>query len=255
MARSYRFASLMRPSEIAYTFNTDCMALWDSAYRTTQPLCLHAGRYATLGDGMIQHAPEVACTVGDFADYLASFTAWLLDAEISEDEKRTIASSFSREIPSDRQIAFALSLKYEEGKPAWYSCEDRKVSRAESRQHDRRWEKVSDWADGTPEAAYRLLAPSKGGIVTVLDRFAVAQAVIDYLQRAEDRYGWHACKMIGIVGDDEYGHGIGRFRDAYKIASYAIEAIRAGDNARGSLDCFRTNYCRKKEPAAEKVAG
>ena len=183
---SYRFASLRNPATTGYVFTTDGMELWDSAYHTSYALWQYAGKYQTMGDGLTAHTRTVACTAYDMDDYCASLATFLLAnfANFTDDEKEQIAYCWTHG-PGERDIEFALSVKYNPDKRQWFSKDERKVSKSASKQHDKRWNEVDEWMDGSGESAFRLLRGD------ALDQWIVThiryEAIRDYVIRHD---GW-----------------------------------------------------------------
>ena len=90
---------------------------------------------------------------------------------------------------SDKQIAFAMSVIYKDmsdkGKRQYYSIGEQKVSTADKLRHDKRYEQVVEWCDGSPKAVYRLLYKDH---YSALQCLSLAATVEDWFQRTQDHY-------------------------------------------------------------------
>lgn len=71
-----------------------------------------------------------------------------------------------------RTAIFAATVKYREDKRAYYSIRDEKVSTADSRRYDKRWEEVPSWANGGIDSVWRLCCTNDAH--STLDRYAMA---------------------------------------------------------------------------------
>ncbi len=148
-------------------------------------------------------------------------------------------------------------MKYVEGKPAWYSRSERKVSAAKSKANDRRWEAVPIWADGSYPTMLRVL-----GIIGV-DRVG---DMISYVARA-CLAAEHFCTLTSrtvsyreiaeALGWDEWGKRESpnwEWHTAYSALYGVLEAYRQHGWAARCLNCWRSNMGLKREPEAEEVA-
>ena len=151
----FRFKSLTREN-IVYTFTSDSMEHWKQAYHMTGVVSRHFAEYNTYGDGDVQHTPQTVCHKNNIEDLFASLAAHLsVNAEDMAKFFNSLAWPTDRH--SERDIRFALSIKYNEKKRQYFSTQENKVSSADSKRHDRRWNEVPSYADGSVESAYRLL--------------------------------------------------------------------------------------------------
>lgn len=146
-----RFRSLAHGDKYGYTFTNDSGTFWDAAYRTGPILGMSMGKYDTYGDGLVQHSPEYACRAVDFTDYLLSLTSWLV--EFPETEFRGSCAGLGS--ISSQTAEFLASLVSKDSRQ-WFHMGDMKVSRSESREHDKRWRRVPSTANGTIASAVAL---------------------------------------------------------------------------------------------------
>ncbi len=148
------FASIAEPNRryTAHSYRAD----WKDHYRSAdRHVADWVGWFDTLGDGNTQHTPEVPVPCDWLGDYTASLAAYLIDAH--EEDVAMVAATFYRSTIDLATIRFAASVKYNPDKRRWYSMDERKISAADSRRHDRRWKEVPTWADGQAEAVVSLL--------------------------------------------------------------------------------------------------
>lgn len=243
--RTLRFTSFARSATTGYLFIPDGMALWDSAYnRSGGVLWMHAGEFVTLGDGICQHGHERAVGSEHFGDYCASLARCLMEqVGIDDDDREAIVGAFPHP-PGRSEIDFALSLKYQEDKPSWYCKSERKVSRAESKRHDKRWEETPRWADGSVESAYRLLTEGGGGIDEVLVRYVRYSAIRDHVATMPGGYyAEHPHRYFKLDGDNC------TTGQAHATLAELVASFRAADNARRQLACYVGNTRRQVETA------
>lgn len=239
----FKFASIARP-EYGYAINTD---RYESA-RHGRPLSVWAREFQTYGDGMIQHSPDYHVQVDHISDFCASLAAYLL--ALPDQEKRGEMLRGLRVYWPDhadrRNLAFAYSLKYDEKKRDRYYClSDRKVSSAESKRHDRRWEQIPEWADGSVEAMVRIIAPSCHDFLTVYQYYIDAFHFIYSLEHGWSKYPEE------LLNIDQHARGpfeaVTGILDAWRALLSAGSAV---ENYRKQLEQDRAAAAQPVEPAA-----
>lgn len=237
--RTYRFPSLAHADKIGYVFYTDSMALWDSAYQSRQAVWDQAGQFETLGDGMCAHSLDWAIGTDRMADYFASFATFLLSlvtsGKVSEDDMGLLGMCWPS-APSHEAIRFALSLKYRADKRQWYNLDSRKVSSADSREHDKRWERVPEYADGSPESAYRLLCGAH--TLFALERWIVLDAVYEYKRTVDNEYQGvpGQGEPLNLASTPEEANRLSR---AIRAVRSILDALRKLRDARHTLDAYQ----------------
>lgn len=148
-----RFLSLQKPTEMAYVVHTDWMEYRDR--NSACPVCQWAGFYCTYGDGIVQHSPDLAVQREMLADFCASLAQHL---QVNPGDVEVVAKHWPNHLPSRSRILFLAGLRYkDDGKRRYFHEHDDKVSAAESKRHDKRWEEVPTWADGSLSAVMSLL--------------------------------------------------------------------------------------------------
>lgn len=137
---------------LCYTANSTNLDSWYSARLNVQWVAGWAGSYLAYNDGTIQHSGEGLVPAENLADYLGSLAQYLSN---HPEARVTLAHKWPHRQMGDshwKDIAFFASLKFREGKRQFYCRNEQKVSASESKRHDRRWEEVPPWADGSLKA-------------------------------------------------------------------------------------------------------
>jgi hypothetical protein len=189
-----RFPSLGRSAEFGYAIQTDISAR-SSSRATGRPLADWAFEYQTYGDGLTIHSDPYRVQVTHIADFCASLAAFLLAPRDPEEHDRIFDGlSYTWPRPLERRdLTFAYSVRFDSKKPyRYYSMRERKVSSAESKQYDKRWERIPEQADGTLAGVLRILSPESWlmpGRFTLLDTYRRALDVYRYIT-FEIEGGW-----------------------------------------------------------------
>jgi hypothetical protein len=250
MNKTFRFPSVLHPESTGYTFHTDGMELWDACYRAVGAVWLHAGKFATLGDGMTQHANEIPVTREQFHDYLASCAAFLTTAELTDVDRAAIFSAWPSDV-SREEIEFALSVKYREsGKRLYFSTSERKVSASDGKRNDRRWEPVTEFNDGSINSALGILL--KGSTRYLLEVYHLREQVLDVATMEEDRANEVSSAVALKIIDPERVSGRENevvVAQAYGACASAIGAFRAMFNAKRQVESYRRNTENPKTEA------
>lgn len=231
-----RFPSLGRGEEFGYVFTNDSGTFWNEAWRSGPILGAAMGKFETYGDGMVQHAPLCACRPQDFTDYLISLASWLVAYPEVGFEQRSVGQGKVR----DDTMDFLGSIVSKE-KRQWFHLGDRKLSSSESREHDKRWQRVPDYANGTVESAVNLwfsLEHNAGLARSIFTLYSIHEQFSDRLGAALALGpGWDG--MVGYRADLGVGHGL------------AFQAIRALMQSRRCLEEARETLERAKVKFAE----
>jgi hypothetical protein len=148
--RNQTFKSVLHPDKIAYRLTDD----WDWNKKGNAPLSVYLTQFETYGDGMTQHSGDWAVQFADITDLCISLTQAIV-ADFGNDAWKQL-SYFLHE-SNQELIAFALTIKHRDDKAQWFNLADRKLSSSESKRHDKRWEHVESWHDGTPASALAII--------------------------------------------------------------------------------------------------
>lgn len=206
--------------EIGYALETD-----RSAYSRAHPpaiLATWAGVYPTYGHGLTQHGPDtpVLSEPQPATDYLGSLVAWLLSGDAPPDAMAAVAQKWPRHLsPSVADVRFALTVKYREDKPRYYSLSEKQVSGATSKQHDRRWQPVPEWADGGVHACFRLCRPDYA--LTFLDIVVVASDVLEHFDTLTGSVGYSVSHLLELDWPTETG-AWAHFRAAFRAVQSLV---------------------------------
>jgi hypothetical protein len=194
--------------------------------------------FQTYGDGLTQHAPSTPALKEDMADYLASLASWLVNNPGDIEEVRRFYDPIQR-----RKVLFAATIKHKD-KRQWYSMVEEKVSSADSRRHDRRWNEVPDWANGSAEAIFRLCLADHWG---TLERY---QAALQIESMAHDGsldcwcpYDF-AKKMIGYEGEST------ALKHAYGACRNLAESVACRRQADSCLQSYIEQTVKAEEVAS-----
>jgi hypothetical protein len=248
-----RFPSLA-DSDNGYTWLKDgYQSPWQFP-RSGDPLHDCAGWFQTYGDGMTQHSHASPIQRQDVLDYLASLAAYLVEHHDSETLECLAKDWPNPECNVGRvSVTFALSVKRKEttdkngySKRQYYSMDARKVSTADAKRNDRRWEEVPEYANGTAQSACRLLYKS---FHSPLDSYALAVFVKDVFYDETQRI-WSqpdVARHVAFVAEDA------DYRDAQvgneiATAFYIVDGYakigRQLESLPRSWSCLHNNYCR-----------
>jgi hypothetical protein len=234
-----RFVSIQHPDKFGYTYESD-------AYDSHAQVDYHFRMFETYGDGTIQHSRDWSITREFMADYLGSIAQAMLaprsegdmwDAELIESLVYTFAAT-----TGDRAINFAASVVYKESdgsytKRRYYSMQDQKISSSHSKEHDKRYEAIQDWMDGSGEAIYRLLI---GDFPRALDCYRLADALYDWYAKDSDKRPW--CRPAADFLDwPEYqDEKANHLRQAFDACQSICKAYQAYRHAKATLERYVT---------------
>ena len=177
-----RFPSLTSDQH-AYEF--DAAHEWQ---RGTPEVSFALRMFDVLGDGMCAHSPAWTITRQHFVDYCYSLADYLVKNPHKYVDCGMVKYEFLPDV-YDERIAFAATVIYKDVslkfKRQYYSLSEKKLSTAEKLRYDKRYEEVPSWADGTPEAVYRLLWL---GCYSPLQNLAIAKRVENWFHQHKDDY-------------------------------------------------------------------
>ena len=151
---TFKFASLVRPS-YRYRLYSDYAANPAYNWRNTGSLSDNLSMYDTMGDGETQHTPDCLVQTADICDVLGSLAQSLhripLDTCGNEDgDNKWLRRFWSVERPSDAQIQFVLSLKYNPQKDTYINVNESKKSFSREKSFDKRWQRLENQEEHSP---------------------------------------------------------------------------------------------------------
>jgi len=249
------FPSLAKPEKTGYMWIKDG---WDVSWRFDRhrdTLIDNACWFDTYGDGMVQHSHEAPLARSEALDYVASLASALV-ANHSEDALACVEHNWphpKQQIGRDL-IVFAQGLRYKEDKRRYYNKCDRKVSAAESKRHDKRWDEVPSWADGSIKS---VLALVNAEFNKPLETYGLVLWIDEVFRDTVGSRGtyWDLACHTGMVADtdssdlDQQDREVayaGNLINAYHVVDGFISGYRTHKYAVRSWECLQNNYCRNK---------
>jgi hypothetical protein len=231
------FKSLAHPNEYAYVY-----ASYGSWRHNSYAMSPCFGMYQTYGDGMTAHSPDFGVTVEHYADYMASLAATATAA--ASDMISNISFSFTSRVDAGT-IEFCKNLRRDEKKDTWYTLDESKYSRkahehlschistSRAKDHDKRWNRVESWMDGSYEAIFQLLCKEH---YSLHEKYVLARAISEHL----GSYANSAEKLLNfpkVFGSTE------PYAWALEACQAAIKSYRLREVADGQV----RNYTRRME--------
>lgn len=205
--------------------------------------------YETYGDGNVQHSPDIAIPVSMFSDWCASLASFLIDPA-NQDALEIVVSHWPARYNDcmlrDR-IVNAAKIRHNPEKRQWFNLDTLAVSKADSKRHDKRWEEVPPYADGSIGAVFGLLRAKHNASPSSLDIYVIFDHLTHVLEE--------------ITGDSYYHVGVYRKEfcedgDHWDVASAfgALKAIVDSAISRNSAERLLTSYRHNLENRKEKLA-
>lgn len=222
-------------------------ALWDACFNARRAMRLgqFCGWYPTYGDGLTQHGHVCAVLEDQFHEYLGSLAAWLM--EHPEDLESASDAWPRRGRFAQKHLAWAATVKKTD-KRRYYSRSEMKVSSSDNKRHDKRWEEVPDYADGSFESSVRLLGVLEHG--DLLDKYMELNDARTMWAEMFDQYAYMPHSYLGL----ERWHEEGRNRkcwDAFRAVDGLISAWRATAEARSMATNRLQSLLPQEEPETE----
>lgn len=229
MNNQARFLSLSNPDKYGYLI----FAKGECNQRSHRPLCDWAYFYETYGDSQVQHSKEVLVQDEMFADFLGSLAAYLKD---HPEDVEMVAKHWPNYLPTRSRILFLAGLRHKDGKTQYYHKTEDKVSSAENRRHDKRWEVVPDTANGTARAVIQMLG-FQGSYV--IDWYARWDRV-DEVLRDNDGSWTNVAKELNVEGQ-------GWTDQAWSAVDGLVKAFRQKEHAERYLESYKSNVENAKQ--------
>ncbi|MCJ7747910.1 MAG: hypothetical protein MUP27_09205 [Desulfobacterales bacterium] len=201
--------------------------------------------YLTYGDGLTIHSPPTIVLKDYIVDFLASLGSYILNNPIHflVNGMEILESIWTHNL-YNKDIDFALSIKFNPEKKQFYSFQEKKISSSKSKQYDKRWEEIKEWNDGSLNAGLNLLQKS---FWNCLETFSAYEDIRNRFSDMQDWSGGHIDGYgIGYTGeytDLEYG---------FKVIDRLVKAYREIDQAKRTFECLDNNWIKKQ--SKEKVA-
>jgi len=193
--------------------------------------------FQTYGDGLVQHSPEYPIPREHLTDYLFSLAGFLVS-------RQDVAESIGYRLRPDQRadlIAFAASVIFTETakKQRFYSLAERRISTSDAKSNDRRYERIENWMDGSPDATARLLVHSWYG---PWEHFQVRYAVREWWnstdRASKTGYGW--CQFPAIDLEWTKDTDVARtLNHAYEAVLLAVDAADAAHRVKKLTEDYR----------------
>jgi hypothetical protein len=231
--RTIRFASVTRANTV-YQMGDDQDYMNTGYYRQpTRYIASYVTEYPTYGDGTVQHGNAYCTSAEHLLDFVASLAEHLVNNPADVADLRWVYP-----IMHDK-IDFARKVKYNSEKEQYYSKEERKVTSSKSKQYDKRYEVVPEWADGAIEAVMAIVHESYWG---ALDDFNAYTTIRD---RADETEQW-----IDQLPMWDYDSEYANILQAWRVVANLKRAYELHNLAVRSMECIHHNWLDKKTVAA-----
>lgn len=243
-----RFASLLMPEKYGYQMAHNATDHWDQCRNTGALLSYHALYFETLGDGQTQHTPlrAVHAQVAHDSlavDWMLSFASHMLANPA--DWHYSVGSLLGYSLPGRDVAQFLLKIKEpkEEDGPVYYSLEELKTSRSDSKRHDKRWHTLQSSSfrlfndlDRIVDL-YHVAQPERRGAFTILELIGVVLALADGI---DSHVSFAASSNLSKWLTED-------LLCAAKTLRQAIKSIEATRHAHDALNCVVGNMRRAME--------
>lgn len=244
-----RFNSILNSDKFGFVFEPSSTEHLDRCYRTSNLLSYHSFYFETLGDGRTQHTPLIPVSSPDIQlDWMLSLAQHL--ANHPEEYGYPLNSLFGYGTPSVETAQFLASIKEpkESDPTVYYSVNERKVSKNESKRHDKRWFQLDSHAFRKFYDLDRYVCLFNAGQEprsrSIIEwhglYFAMADALNTYVS-------YSASDCMQKWTNEE-------ILKAAKILRQIIKALELQDNAKDSIQSVIGNHLRAKQTATQAVA-
>jgi hypothetical protein len=241
-----KFASIAHSNDFGYSYDSQ---QWDSH----APIESNFRVFKNYGDGLCAHSPCWSVQLEQLPDFLMS----LAEAMRTDDElAQALTYTFARR-PSLKEIEFAASVKYRGHEEKdwlksrrWFSAKERKVSKAPSKEHDKRYEEVREIHDGSPNSIFRILI---GEYSSGLQKYLYADAIRDWVL-AQDRDGMYmpmTAEFLKWTDDRDKARAL---RDAFEACKNVTESYRLRSAVESGVENYKRQVAPKEAPVLEPAA-
>lgn len=196
----------------------------------------------TYNDGMVQHSSMTPVLADQFTDYLASLAVYIYAGNLDDGNWDTLCLEWPRCDISRNRVEFARNLKWSapDGRAKqYYNLHDLRVSRSRSKAHDRRWEEVPEWADGSLDSIFRLLLSNSSSFV--LNQYEARRVIVGHVEEITGSYwGSGYIKLKVIEGQKLAGQ-------AFDAVNSMVQAKRAERHWKQACECLLRNLERSEQ--------
>lgn len=224
-----QFESLSRKN-IVYVYKNDHEYhanknhLWDKLYE-----------FDSYGDGTTQHSPLCLVVSYNGLDSIASWAKYLVEHRETWND---LDLYDFRPLTNISTVKFFQSLRYNEKKPVYYNANDLKKSSAGSKQYDKRWEKIPDWADGSIDAIYFFQSKA---FYTYLDQFRLIDQIREHVYNMTGAYHSIDTEKYFNLDTDAWRN----LRDAVSIIERIYGVVRGEDSVTRGFSCLENNWINR----------
>jgi len=237
----FTFKSRENGDKIGYSFDRADLSNHTGFYgNPAQYLGQHCYQYDTYGDGSTQHSPDYLVGKEGLRDYWGSLAYHLVE---HPEDIPIVEKEWPRGI-STTTVAFFMKVKHDPNKKRWYCLATEKVSASEKKRHDKRWQEVPEWADGTTNAIYRFMIQS---FHSFTDRLVRISQIRDAVANMTNSWDWVDYEeLFGMKRLDTVERQVLQAIDSF------VESFRALESAKGVVSCLDNNW-RIKTDADDDV--
>ena len=238
MGRQFRFASLQHGATIGYLF--DSTEWVPSSRMGSNAVADWAQQYGTYGDGNVQHEDASFVRTDGMADYLRSLAVHLLSSRMTAvaDDLDAVAHAWPNHCMGDDALEFALTVKHRQDKTVYYSLAECKVSSAESKRHDKRWDEIPEWANGTVKSAYGLVSRARAGAMTTMERYDLANRLVDVFRRVEKSHFGSPCRLVDESMDWPQSNAID---EGFRVVDSLVQSLQLRQYAERAVESIQRN--------------
>jgi hypothetical protein len=244
-----KFTSVLNPDKYGYVYERSATEHWDICYRTAGILSYHSFFFETYGDGRCQHTPLSPVASMELAlDWMISLAAHL--SAHPEEYVCELRTLFGYGMPAHDTASFLAEIKApkETDPTVYYSVNEHKVSRSESKRHDKRWftlpssafqhyydidRFVQLWQDGQEPRSMALI-----------ERLGVYFSLADGLNRS---VSYQQSDLLQKMTNEEV-------LDSARVLREIIRALDAEVSAKRSIEIVVGNHLRAKQTATQAAA-
>jgi hypothetical protein len=235
-----KFASIAHSNEFGYSYDSQ---QWDSH----APIESNFRVFKNYGDGLTAHSPDWSVQLEQLPDFLMSLAEMMrTDDELAQ----ALVFTFARR-PSLKEIEFAASVIYKRHEEKdwlksrrWFSAKELRVSKAPSKEHDKRYEEVRDVHDGSPNSIFRILI---GEYSSGLVKYLYADAIRDWVL-AQDRDGMYMPMTAEFLKWTDDRDTARQLRDAFEACKNVTESYRLRMATESAIENYRRMTAPKPEP-------
>ena len=222
--------------------NTEHAYVWNDHgeyMRHGDPIDHRAGWFMVYNDYPVQHSLESHVQRHNLVDYIESLALALKEGP--QVAREFVAQSWHRGCDK-RDFEFVCGIKYRDDKTQYFCRNDRKVSASSTKRHDKRWDEVPSYANGSFSACMRLLYEGHESLLETANR---AYLLMEYFNE-RDRWASGNCIAEYLNLPDLKDYPV-RFRMSLGAIQGYVKAVREVEYANRMVE----NCARRREQEAQ----